>query len=265
MHLSLRDVRIHYTPFPFRLQYRKAKTANNPIKNAKNNEKEAFGGRCMKKIAVFALIIALCPLFSPRLHGDSDNLILINSAHPLSEEYIILYEDDLTEVAHTRPDGRKMQRMRKEAATALDKMLDDAEKAGCIGLSVTSAYRSREMQKELFCAARDRYLDRGMPYKDAVRMARRYHALPGESEHESGLAADIHNLPAASTTFADTTEYQWLLENAHRYGFILRYPEGKEKVTGIAFEPWHFRYVGHENAEKIHASGLCLEEFLGKK
>lgn len=219
----------------------------------------------MKKIAVFALIIALSPLFSPRLRGEYDDLILINSAHPLSEEYIIMYENDMITVAHTRADGRELQRMRTAAAKALDKMLEDAEKAGCIGLSVTSAYRSREVQKELFCAARDRYLDRGMPYKDAVRLARRYHALPGESEHESGLAADIHNLPAASTAFADTAEYLWLTENAHRYGFILRYPEGKEKQTGIAFEPWHYRYVGRENAEKIHASGLCLEEFLGKK
>ena len=189
----------------------------------------------MKKLIAF---LSLCIIFFslPTSAGEADSLfILINAEHPLPEDYVEIHQDDFVEIAFTRNDGRPIQKMRREAAHALDD------------------------------AAVESYLARGMTKKEALRLTKRYYALPGESEHESGLAADIHHLSCATLAFADTAEYRWLSENAHKYGYILRYPEGKESVTGIAFEPWHFRYVGREAAEEIYRTGLCLEEFLKEK
>ena len=218
----------------------------------------------MKKLIAF---LSLCIIFFslPTSAGEADSLfILINAEHPLPEDYVEIHQDDFVEIAFARNDGRPIQKMRREAAHALDEMLSAAREAG-FDITVTSAYRSREYQKQLFDAAVESYLARGMTKKEALRLTKRYYALPGESEHESGLAADIHHLSCATLAFADTAEYRWLSENAHKYGYILRYPEGKESVTGIAFEPWHFRYVGREAAEEIYRTGLCLEEFLKEK
>lgn len=218
----------------------------------------------MKKFTFLLLICILlfsCPISA---NESAELLILINARNPLPENYYEIHKEDYIDVAFTRNDGRPVQKMRREAAEALDAMLSDAQAAG-FSITVTSAYRSREYQKRLFDDAVESYLARGMSPKEALRLTKRYHAAPGESEHESGLAADIHHLSCATLAFADTAEYRWLTENAHRYGFILRYPEGKESITGIAFEPWHFRYVGREAAEEIYSSGLCLEEFLSEK
>jgi hypothetical protein len=218
----------------------------------------------MKKLIAFLSLCALL-LSHPVSAGDADDyLILINAEHPLPADYSETYQEDFVEIAFTRNDGRPTQKMRREAAKALDEMLSAAKEAG-FDITATSAYRSREYQKQLFDAAVESYLARGMTKKEALRLTKRYYALPGESEHESGLAADIHHLSCATLAFADTAEYRWLSENAHKYGYILRYPEGKEAVTGIAFEPWHFRYVGREAAEEIYRAGLCLEEFLKEK
>ena len=195
----------------------------------------------MKKLIAFLSLCALL-LSHPVSAGDADDyLILINAEHPLPADYSETYQEDFVEIAFTRNDGRPTQKMRREAAKALDEMLSAAKEAV------------------------ESYLARGMTKKEALRLTKRYYALPGESEHESGLAADIHHLSCATLAFADTAEYRWLSENAHKYGYILRYPEGKEAVTGIAFEPWHFRYVGREAAEEIYRAGLCLEEFLKEK
>jgi len=218
----------------------------------------------MKKcIALFSLCVLLSSFPASAAKND-DFLILINTEHPLPDDYAEIHQEDFTEIAFTRDDGRPIQKMRPEAAKALDEMLSAARDAG-FDITVTSAYRSREYQKQLFDASVERYLACGMTKKEALRLTKRYHALPGVSEHESGLAADMHHLPCATLAFADTAEYRWLSENAHKYGYILRYPEGKESVTGIAFEPWHFRYVGKNAAEEIYTSGLCLEEFLKEK
>lgn len=114
-----------------------------------------------------------------------------------------------------------------------------------------SNYRSYEEQQEL----RDNFINwYGQEYAD------NYAALPGESEHQTGLAIDCASW---SGTFSETQEAVWLAEHAHEYGFIIRYPEGKEDITGFQHEAWHIRYVGTDIAEKIYKSGLCLEEYLG--
>ena len=137
-----------------------------------------------------------------------------------------------------------------ECRTALDAMIAGAAQEG-IGLYAVSAYRSWDYQEGLY----NRYAER-----DGKEEADRYSARPGHSEHQTGLAIDLNSLDYA---FADTPEGRWIAAHCHEYGFILRYPEGKEEVTGYRYEPWHVRYLGKEIAEKVAASGLCLEEYLG--
>ena len=96
--------------------------------------------------------------------------------------------------------------------------------------------------------------------RDGAAVADTYSARPGHSEHQSGLAFDMNSLDLA---FADTAEGKWLAANSYKYGFIIRYPAGKEHITGYMYEPWHVRYVGVELATEIHALGVCLEEYLG--
>ncbi|MBO4216609.1 MAG: M15 family metallopeptidase, partial [Clostridia bacterium] len=132
-------------------------------------------------------------------------------------------------------------------------------------LSVISAYRSFEKQKSNFDRALNGYLSSGYSYEDAYRLTCRYYALPGASEHQTGLCCDITTQVGELTdSFANTGIYKWLSENAHRFGFILRYPKGGEGSTGISYEPWHYRYVGRKYAALIYESGLTLEEYLEK-
>ncbi|MBQ2766381.1 MAG: M15 family metallopeptidase, partial [Clostridia bacterium] len=84
----------------------------------------------------------------------------------------------------------------------------------------------------------------------------------GSSEHQTGLCVDMHNLPAASKDFANEDAYKWLKENCWKFGFILRYPEDKTEITGISFEPWHYRYVGRYHAQRIYQMNMCLEEYI---
>ena len=93
----------------------------------------------------------------------------------------------------------------------------------------------------------------------AEEVAEQSVARAGHSEHETGLAIDLNGV---LETFADTEAYRWLQRHAYEYGFVLRYPEGKEEITGIRFEPWHFRYVGKEHARKMRLLNLCLEEYI---
>ncbi|MGE5704295.1 MAG: D-alanyl-D-alanine carboxypeptidase family protein, partial [Clostridia bacterium] len=137
---------------------------------------------------------------------------------------------------------------------ALETMFAAATRDG-IELAGVSAYRSHETQKQLF----DRYVK-----KDGEKAARTYSAVPGHSEHETGLAIDVSGIKgvcAAEDCFADTPEASWLAQHAHEYGFIIRYPKGKEAITGYQYEPWHLRFVGAAVAKEINKSGLTMEEF----
>ena len=131
-----------------------------------------------------------------------------------------------------------------------------------------SAYRRVRGKDAFFRRKTAPYMEEGFPQEEAEKQAARYVARPGTSEHNLGLAADIvsANWYASNTdlttAFADTPHYEWLREHCAEYGFIERYPEGKEGVTGVTYEPWHFRYVGKEAAEAIMSGGSTLEEYL---
>jgi len=187
-------------------------------------------------------------------------LILVNSENTLDENYI---PDDLVDVSNTRQDGRAMQQMRYCAAEALYALFSELSAAGYDDVSVTSAYRSYAYQDELF----NSYINQemaanGYTEEEATAVVKTYSAYPGTSEHQTGLCCDMHNLGAADQAFANQDAYRWLNENAWKFGFILRFPEDKEEITKITFEPWHYRFVGRYHAAKIHAMGLCLEEYI---
>ena len=137
-----------------------------------------------------------------------------------------------------------------ECRAALDALSAGAAANG-LSIYAISGYRSYEYQLGLY----DRYVAR-----DGKAEADRYSARAGHSEHQTGLAVDVNSLEYA---FADTPEGQWLAAHCAEYGFILRYPEGKEEITGYRYEPWHIRYLGVETAKKVTESGLTLEEYLG--
>ena len=142
-------------------------------------------------------------------------------------------------------------------------MMDDCEDAGNQP-AVCSSYRTQEYQENLFRKRVDRYIEDGYDREEATRLAGTSVAIPGTSEHQLGLAIDIvdnrnWNLDESQ---AKMPTQQWLMENSWRYGWILRYPDEKSAITGIIYEPWHYRYVGKEVAAEIHELGLCLEEYL---
>lgn len=179
--------------------------------------------------------------------------ILVNKSNTLSADDI---PTDLTPVnvpfAYIGNDQRNY--LREPAARALENMFHGASNAG-LNLIGVSGYRSYDRQKTIY--------EQNIAVKgeDYTRM---YSAMPGQSEHQTGLAIDISTpsvFSSLTTEFENTPEGQWLRDNAGNYGFILRYPPGKEHITGYAYEPWHFRYVGIPLATYLEKEGITLEEY----
>lgn len=179
--------------------------------------------------------------------------ILVNKTHSLPEDYA---PADLVPVnipfAHVGDDSRNY--MRRPAAKALETMFQNAEAAGLHPIGV-SGFRSYERQKNIYTS--------NLAVKGEMHTSL-YSAKPGQSEHQTGLAMDISSpsvQSALTTDVENTPEGRWLRQNAAVYGFTLRYPAGKEHITGYAYEPWHFRYVGKNLAAYLKKEGLTLEEY----
>lgn len=204
-------------------------------------------------LCVAAVVLGGCTRRSARTSGgENGELMLVNSNHPVSEDW----EPTLSMV-------QGEYRMDALAAEPMKQMLADAKEQG-IDLLICSAYRPYNRQKQNFDRSVQSYLSAGYNEDDAVDAVKRLIAVPGTSEHETGLAADIvtPSYQSLNAGYAATPAAKWLAENAPEYGFILRYPEDKTEVTKIEFEPWHYRYVGREAALEITEQGLCLEEYL---
>jgi D-alanyl-D-alanine carboxypeptidase len=180
------------------------------------------------------------------------NLIVVNSKSPLDKSFRV----DLVETV-----GGYLVDVR--IYEALENMIADAAQDG-VTLTICSAYRSVKDQLKLLEKKTYTLLVQGIDTDLAFAKAQQYLADPGESEHHTGLAVDIiaPGVTILDENFEKTGAFEWLSENAHRYGFIIRYPKGKEAITGFNYEPWHYRYVGTEHATAIKKSGLCLEEYL---
>src|SRR5690625_3897052 len=186
---------------------------------------------------------------------DNDNslTVLVNKQHSLKENY---EPDDLVTVnVPTILENPEVNQLRKEAADALKEMFDVALDDG-ISLYARSGYRSHNTQEMLF----ENYAQ-----KHGAEAANRYSARAGQSEHQTGLVMDITSESVnfqLVEEFANTEEGKWVQENAHQIGCIIRYPKGKEDITGYIYEPWHLRYLGVEVATAVYESGLTYEEFL---
>ena len=185
-------------------------------------------------------------------------LRLVNAANPLPDDF----EPETSNIA-----GYEHRPFDMRAADWLEKMLHDAEQDGC-KLYLVSGYRSIGRQRALFQIKTEELVQQGLSAQQAEQEAARWVARPGTSEHNLGLAADIVSADWYTThndlteDFEQTPAFAWLKANCAEYGFILRYPKEKEAVTGISYEPWHYRYVGQEAAKQIMLTGITLEEYL---
>ena len=184
-------------------------------------------------------------------------LVLVNCDYYLPAKFEVKTEICVDNVY---PEYRKME---TKAAAQYGKMYAAAMEEK-IELIPFSAYRTTAQQKVNFDREIKRLEDAGLERQEAVGQVMESVQPPGCSEHETGLAIDITRKGVWKTDpgFHGTKEFKWLEEHAHEYGFILRYPRGKEALTGVEYEPWHWRYVGKEDAEKIKEGKQCLEEYL---
>ncbi|RDU36450.1 D-alanyl-D-alanine carboxypeptidase family protein [Neobacillus piezotolerans] len=187
---------------------------------------------------------------------NPDNiLVLVNKEFSLSGEY---RPNDLVkpEIAFSFGDqDLEKSLIRQEAAKAIEEMFKKAKEEN-IELFAVSGYRSYDRQKDLFDAE---------VKESGEELATQAVALPGQSEHQTGLTMDIASKSTnlnLTQEFGETPEGKWLAANAHKFGFILRYPKGKESITQYQYEPWHFRYVGNEAAKVIFEKDWTLEEFF---
>lgn len=182
---------------------------------------------------------------------DPNNiLVLVNKYNKLTDDY---KPNDLERI-NTNYSVRNLY-LRKEAKEAFEALCRDASSLG-LSIRAISSYRTFDYQKGLY----DNYVS-----VNGVEEADTYSARPGFSEHETGLATDVMGSNGNYTKFAETNEYTWVVNNAHNYGFVIRYPENKENITKYKFESWHLRYVGKDAATYMYENNLCLEEYLASK
>lgn len=175
------------------------------------------------------------------------NLILVNDDYYVPKNYSV----DLIELDNG-------ERVDKRIYPELQEMFDAARKEE-VYMTIVEGYRTSEEQQKMLHDKRKQYEEKVLIPFVAEYMAEKWVATPGTSEHELGLAVDIN----ANTRYSTGTQvYDWLAEHAHEYGFVQRYPEEKTEITGIRYEPWHYRYVGKECAKEMHDKFLCLEEYL---
>lgn len=182
------------------------------------------------------------------------NLILVNSDNYVPENY----EVNLTQL-------KNGQAVDERCYEDLQKMMDDCRAEGLEPV-ICSAYRTNEKQTELYNRQVDKWKAKGYSDSEARLEAGKLVAIPGTSEHQLGLAVDIVDVSyqLLDENQENTAVQKWLMQNSWKYGFILRYPTDKREITKITYEPWHYRYVGKDDAKKIFNSGLCLEEYLNQ-
>lgn len=175
------------------------------------------------------------------------NLIVVNRWNELPEDYDV----ELTELSNG-------QMVDSRIYPYLQEMFDAARTEGVYPV-VREGYRTAEEQQEILDDKIQNYINQGYSQVKAERTAKEWVALPGTSEHQLGIAVDIN---ADKSKCSNEDVYGWLAENAYKYGFVLRYPLGKQKITGTSYEPWHYRYVGKEVARGIYEREICLEEYF---
>ena len=224
---------------------------------ATKKKKGKWNVKLLKVVVTVYLLLILCQLIGDaysRLSNTNEiqvseewNLIVVNRWNELPEDYSV----ELTELSN----GQKVD---SRIYPYLQEMFDAARAEGVFPV-VREGYRTAEEQQEILDDKIQTYINQGYSLSRAERTAKEWVALLGTSEHQLGIAVDIN---ADKSKCSNEEVYAWLAENAYKYGFILRYPLGKQEITGTSYEPWHYRYVGEEAALVIYEQGICLEEYF---
>ncbi len=206
----------------------------------------------LPRTAPIVPITAEEPIIKDPVDPEAWNLILVNPWNPLPENY-----------SFTKKELSNGHAVDERCYPDLQAMMDACRAAGNSPV-ICSSYRSYEKQQSLYQNKVNRLAAQGYSQEKAREEAAKAVALPGTSEHQLGLAVDIVDIANQNldSSQEDTAVQQWLMEHSWEYGFILRYPNDKSDITGIIYEPWHYRYVGKDAAAEIYQQGLCLEEYL---
>ena len=269
------------------------RTSRRPSNIRKNSGRHAYKGRKRKlnkkRVALVAIIFVLIIMGIVKLlkkeesietSSNDDSTQVSNGDQPIEkpiENPVQEQPEEKKEITDWRltlanyenilPDDFKVEveeiaddRMfDARAIDDLKKMINSMGKDGISNVWVQSAYRSVERQKELYDNSVQKYLKQGKTQDEAEKLTEEYINKPGSSDHNLGLAVDFNYV---DNKFEDLDGFKWLKENAEDYGFILRYPKDKEEITKIAYESWHWRYVGQEHAKKMNELNMCLEEYI---
>lgn len=208
---------------------------------------------------------------------DKKYRVLVNKEFAIDESFD---PGKIVEIAPSYTNGGKTVEIEENVKVAIEAMINEMRACGIEGICVTSGYRSYIYQEWLFNTyiENEKEKDPTLSDKEAEAVVLTYSARPGTSEHHTGLCVDLWVSPVMrelenfghegkypdDVGFAETEAFEWLLDNAHKFGFILRYPEDKVDITKYSYESWHYRFVGIPAAAQIYEKGLSLEEYLGK-
>lgn len=194
---------------------------------------------------------------------DKSYLILVNKQNPCGEDHA---PKSLSDIPSRLTLYGKDVSLESNAALAAEALVLELHARGYGDIVITSGYRSYAYQQVLFNTylGNEKAAHPNWTEEQCRTEVLTYSAFPGQSEHQTGLCMDLISTKNVTLdeSFADNPAYAWLLENAHSFGFILRYPKEKEGITGYTYEPWHYRFVGVEAATAIHEQGITLEEYL---
>ena len=198
--------------------------------------------------------IAVKTVYEMKFDSSDWKLILVNKQHPIPDDYSF-------NLGIIKGNMQCDERIIADLLAMMQAAKDDG-----INLEVCSPYRTDGRQEWLFDKKIKNYMGQGYSYMEAYKTASQIVTIPGSSEHQIGIAFDIYSdtYKRLDEAFEDTEAGKWLAAHSYEYGFVLRYPEGKEYITSIEYEPWHFRYVGRDAAAVMHREDLCLEEFWDK-
>ena len=226
-------------------------------------------------LLMIGLVMSLFILVNDQVNQSNNQLIAANkvktnqnkSANSVVKDELLT----LVNFENTIPKDWKVDLVQLNNGQSVDRRIYDdliamlqAAKSEVLNPLICSSYRTNEKQEQLYQNKVSEYLSQGYSKVEASDKAAFWVARPGTSEHQLGLAVDIVSTKnqRLDRSQENTVEQQWLIQNSWKYGFVLRYPTNKNSITGVGYEPWHYRYVGKEHAKKINELGVCLEEYV---
>ena len=226
-------------------------------------------------LLMIGLVMSLFILVNDQVNQSNNQLIAANkvktnqnkSANSVVKDELLT----LVNFENTIPKDWKVDLVQLNNGQSVDRRIYDdliamlqAAKSEGLNPLICSSYRTNEKQEQLYQNKVSEYLSQGYSKVEASDKAAFWVARPGTSEHQLGLAVDIVSTKnqRLDRSQENKVEQQWLIQNSWKYGFVLRYPTNKNSITGVGYEPWHYRYVGKEHAKKINELGVCLEEYV---